>query len=61
MATLKAKTMRPATRKKYEAIQARFKQLYEVERRRLDDVHNILTEEFFLSLSRIYLILGTEL
>lgn len=61
MSTLKKHVMRPATRKKYLAIQARFKELYEVERRRLDDVHNILCEEFFLSLSRIYIILGTEL
>ncbi len=61
MSTLKVATMRPSTRAKYVAIQQRFRHLYEVERRRLDDVHDILCREYFLSLSRIYIILGTNI
>lgn len=38
----------PVTIKKYRAIQARFAQLYEQERRRYDDVMGTIKEEFFI-------------
>lgn len=53
--------LRPATVKKYRAIQERYKVLYHEQRRRLDDVEEILTKEFFLSPGRIYIILNLEL
>lgn len=53
--------LRPATLAKYQAIQNRYKELYNVERRRLDDVEAILKKEFFLSSGRIYIILNLQL
>jgi hypothetical protein len=54
-------TLRPNTLKKFRAIQARFKHLYDVERRRIDDVQEILAREFFLSEIRIYEVLRLDL
>ena len=50
-------TMRPATIQKYKAIQARYKELFEVQRLRLDDVMKTLSQEFFLCEARIVIIL----
>ena len=41
--------MRPATLAKYRAVKKRFKQLFETERRRIDDVHRMIMEEFFIT------------
>ena len=51
------KRMRPASIAKYKAIQARYKQLFEVDRLRLDDVMQTLTREYFLCEARIVIIL----
>jgi hypothetical protein len=61
MATLNVERLRPATVKKYKALQMRFKVLYEDERRRLDDVEQMLCNEFFISVSRVYIILNCDL
>jgi hypothetical protein len=61
MATLNVERLRPATVKKYKALQSRFKVLYEDERRRLDDVEQMLCNEFFISVSRVYIILNCDL
>lgn len=53
--------LRPATIKKYRAIQDRYRVLYNEQRRRLDDVEKLLCDEFFLSPGRIYIILNLEL
>lgn len=54
-------SIRPSTLNKYRAIQARYKQLYDEERRRIDDVERILCAEFFLSSARIYFVLNLDL
>lgn len=54
-------TIRPSTMRKYRAIHARYQHLYNIERRRIDDVQQQLCEEFFLSQSRLMLILKLEL
>jgi hypothetical protein len=52
---IKSNTMqRESTKKKYERIKQRFKELYEVERKRSDDVIDRLCNEFFVSSITIY-------
>jgi hypothetical protein len=53
--------MRNNTIKFYRRVQARRKELYEVERKRYDDVIDILKEEFFKDEGTIHRILRTEL
>ncbi len=53
--------MRNSTKRKYIAIQDRFKHLYDVERKRIDDVETSLCEQFFLSRSRLQIILKMNL
>jgi len=54
-------SIRPSTRQKYLAIQQRYNHLYNVERRRIDDVEQQLCQEFFLSRQRIMLILKADI
>lgn len=53
--------MRTNTLKKYKAIQNRYKHLYHVERKRIDDVYNQLAEEFFMSVRWIEEVLRMDL
>lgn len=53
--------VRPSTLRKYEAIHARYQHLYNVERKRIDDVETQLCNEFFLSRTRVLIILKMEL
>jgi len=53
--------LRPSTLRKYEAIHARYHHLYNVERKRIDDVETQLCTEFFLSRTRVLIILKMEL
>lgn len=53
--------MRTETLNRYLAIQARFKQLFESERLRYDDVINKLCAEFFIRESTLFKILKKEL
>ncbi len=46
---------------KYQKIQTRYQHLYNVERKRMDDVFIILEDEFLLSVSRIQKILNFRL
>lgn len=46
------------TKKRNNQIKNRFKLLYEQERKRLDDVYEILSEEFYLSEARIHQIIS---
>jgi hypothetical protein len=41
------------TKKRNDKIRARFRVLYEEERKRIDDVYDTLVEEFFISMKRI--------
>ena len=52
--------VRKKTQKRNDKIRLRFKVLYEVERKRLDDVYFELSEEFFLSERRIVQILADK-
>lgn len=53
--------LRPSTLRKYEAIHARYHHLYNIERKRIDDVETQLCSEFFLSRTRVLIILKMEL
>jgi hypothetical protein len=53
--------MRGATKKKYKAIQDRFKVLYDVDRLRIDDCQKQLSEEFFISIPTLERILTKNL
>lgn len=53
--------IRPSTLEKYRAIHKRFKHLYDVERKRIDDVERQLCAEFFLGSHRLRLILKMDL
>lgn len=56
------KPERPETIEKYRAVQERFKELYQVQRIRNDDVINILKKEFFIASEfTIWRILRTDL
>lgn len=49
------------TLRKYRAVQARFKVLYHTDRLRRDDAYKKLCEEFFISQSRLFYILGLDI
>lgn len=53
--------LRPNSLKKYRAIQARFKELYDGRRIRIDDVYQVLCKEFFISEIRLYEIMRLDL
>lgn len=53
--------LRPSSLLKYRAIHARYHHLYNVERKRIDDVEEQLCSEFFLSRSRVLIILKMDL
>lgn len=53
--------LRPSTLRKYKAIQARYQHLYNIERKRIDDVETQLCNEFFLSRHRVLIILKMEI
>lgn len=53
--------MRKTSLLKYAAIQQRFECLYNEERRRIDDVEQVLCREFFLSPARLAVILKMRL
>ena len=53
--------MRKGTIIKYRAIQARYKELYHRDRKRIDDVYKQLGKEFFVSARWIEEILRMEL
>jgi hypothetical protein len=40
---------RPATLAKYRAVKARFRELFDVERRRVDDCYKMIMQEFFIT------------
>lgn len=58
---MNVKKMRPTTVEKYRAVQARYHELFNVQRLRIDDVMARLSQEFFLCESRLVLILKCEL
>ncbi len=47
--------------RKWTAVQARFKELYDVERLRIDDVYDRLAEEFFISADQVHFIMRQDL
>lgn len=51
---------RPLIIEKHERIRARFTQLYQADRLRLDDVYNILRKEFFVEVGYIQRVLSGE-
>lgn len=53
--------LRPNSLKKYRAIQQRFKELYDGQRIRVDDVYDILSREFFISEIRLTEIMRLDL
>jgi hypothetical protein len=53
--------VRQSSLRKYEAVQRRFAELYNKKRLRLDDVEAKLSEEFYLSRSRLSVILKMDL
>lgn len=59
--TPKQHTPRPNSLIKWRNIQTRFKELYQVERRRMDDVEKVLCGEFFISPGRLAIILKMKI